>query len=189
LHLGIIRRHYTQEEAEKLKQGLCRELEGTKTLENMLEEDPGLSSFEPENVLQIMDGFFSRQYAEAEMIFEEFPEYAETMPAGVRAEYLEPYEQTVQKTRELIDAVRKKADEVFPEELSDEDITRTFREFYKSPEDVWKQTEQSVRALSLLNEWGIRTKKLTAEEARGYQELCDALAKVQRQFIPYLFIE
>ncbi len=122
-YLQRFERGFTPELASQHRNSLVEIVEG----ENFPPEEkkPILQAFSIEQIRAIVGQTFSAFYH----TFENTQSY-DSLPKGIREEYVEPMLKEFRKMHLFVGEVRKTADEKFPEDLSDADIEESFKKAY-----------------------------------------------------------
>jgi hypothetical protein len=71
----------------------------------------------------------------------------ESMTPEAREEYLLPYETCCKRMGSLVDRLRARFDETFPERLSQKDVETAFKEEFPKPEDYAESYDATKKAL------------------------------------------
>ncbi len=119
-----IRRNYTPEVAFQFKQKISERLDEAGILEEYLEmvDVSGTDPFSPEMLSESMGRFFSTAWNAFEGYIGDEALYFLTLPEDVRNEYVEPFLESFRTLRGIVNSVRAKANEVFPDELADDQV-------------------------------------------------------------------
>lgn len=118
------RQNYTPAVAAVYRREIMKrmDIESRREFESAL----GADAFSPHVLRTHMGSFFSTVWNQTVADFEGDELDILAMPPGVREEYGQPYVDVTTKVRSMVDAVRTKANDVFPDELTDEEVRDAF---------------------------------------------------------------
>ncbi|MBI4155158.1 hypothetical protein HY498_03675 [Candidatus Woesearchaeota archaeon] len=165
--------------------------EGIKTLEELFGEDIfGMIDF---NYLQRLyeSNPFSKMYTMLDGSMQHLSLGSDMIPEGVKNEYIQPTIDSLTKVRDLLDkiviGVRKKVDDKFPEELTDDDIRKAFMCSVGSLDNYCRVSMVSMDSLLLSLSFATIRGNINQEQYQHVVELFNAIKEEMPSFTKVLF--
>lgn len=100
--------------------------------------------------------YFSKWYHQIETSLS-LESYLSTLPRGVREEYFQGIQEAKKQLDDFVNSARRKADEICPDELSDEHINKAFLRVFGGWEGYVKSYESTYQALLLMINYYVST--------------------------------
>lgn len=194
-YLANFRRNITREITDKLKVRVKSHLdqEEVRSLEGLFGEDIfGMIDFDFLSKFYASNPF-SKGYAMLAGSIQDFSLALDMLPEGVKSEYMQPTIDSLLGVRRLFDGivegVRKKADEIFPDELTDRDVRRAFMDSTGGLDNYCGVPMMSIEALLVsLNLAAIRG-AINQEQYQQIVKLFNTIKEEMPEFTRILFKE
>ena len=138
-YFGLIRERYTQEVVDELQTRISQRV-GRETLKFLIDRGM-LGSFSAENVHESLEGYFSKNI---EMLEHLSPSLVDKIPQEMRSTFSKDVESSHGYFRAMIQEVRKKSDEKFPEELTNQDIKEIYLKVGEGVSGITKITQRML---------------------------------------------
>jgi len=176
---SLVDSRYTNTVAAGLKERLEARLEGTETLE--IAKSVGMfEQFSPENYKKFVGDYFSQNL----WVLEQSPD---SLFQSFDEDQIEKYGELVKNMHgymvRIIASVRKKCDEKFPDDLTDEDMKESYLSVFGGLDNAIEFGKNLIEIPLLQYEELLRSGQIDKSQYNSMKELTEALAKE----IPYLY--